>query len=97
MSVHGIVEQYPGGPYPSQPRHNAESNAEDTEFRALYTKGYFKSMLTANTNISTKPVRVTSPKNNIRKKKKIAVLQIGYREAKQLAFALFISLHIHFL
>lgn len=37
MSVHGIVEQYPGGPYPSQSRHNAESNAEATEFRTLFT------------------------------------------------------------
>lgn len=44
MSVHGIVEQYPGGPYPSQSRHNAESNAEATEFRAFSAKGYFKSI-----------------------------------------------------
>jgi len=75
MSVHGIVEQYPGGPYPSQPRHNAESNAEDTEFRALSAKGYFKSMLTTNANVFTKPVRVHRRK--IIYAKKIAVLQIG--------------------
>lgn len=67
MSVHGIAEQYPGGPYPSQPRHNAESSAVDTEFRALSTKGCFKSMLNANETLP-KSCSATSPKNNIREK-----------------------------
>ncbi|KYM95401.1 hypothetical protein ALC62_13829 [Cyphomyrmex costatus] len=51
MSVHGIVEQYPGESYPSQPRHNAESSAEDTEFRALFTKGYFKKQSQKSTEV----------------------------------------------
>ncbi|EGI68083.1 hypothetical protein G5I_03177 [Acromyrmex echinatior] len=51
MSVHGIVEQYPGESYPSQPRHNAESSAEDTEFRALFTKGYFKKQSQKSTGV----------------------------------------------
>jgi len=85
MSVHGIVEQYPGESYPSQPRHNAESSAEDTEFRALFTKGYFKSMLNANSTFSQNLF------GHIAKKiiyAKNAMLQIGYRDAKQLACAL---------
>ncbi|KYN42842.1 hypothetical protein ALC56_02644 [Trachymyrmex septentrionalis] len=51
MSVHGIVEQYPRESYPSQPRHNAESSAEDTEFRALFTKRYFKKQSQKSTGV----------------------------------------------
>lgn len=68
MSVHGIVEQYPGGPYPSQSCHNAESNVEATELRALSTKGYFKSMLNASATFPQNLFEYIAKKNGTRKK-----------------------------